>query len=149
MNTIWYSNISSFLRVNFVVLSLGVHPKRVCQRGVLLCRKRKSPSTSKRCEIGCMLVLITKRKSHGLLNGTKICNLEWPWTAEWQSAPTIGRVVLLKYQYKSDWQAAVITLCLSCWSLRKCCVLMLAPYCQKCPTDMMLDGNPLFLRCKH
>jgi len=25
------------------------------------------------------------------------------------------------------------------------CVLVLAPYCQKCPTDMMLDGNSLFL----
>ena len=32
---------SSFLGLNFVVLSLGVHPERVCQRGVTLCRKRK------------------------------------------------------------------------------------------------------------
>ena len=34
MNTIRQSDVSSFLRLNFVVLSLGVHPERMCQRGV-------------------------------------------------------------------------------------------------------------------
>jgi len=36
-----YSNVSSLLRLNFVVLSLRVHPERSCQRGLPLCRKRK------------------------------------------------------------------------------------------------------------
>ena len=38
-----------------MVLSLGVHPERVCQRGVPLCRKPKfdqqSAIISKRCEV--------------------------------------------------------------------------------------------------
>ena len=36
MNTVRYSNVSSFLRLNFVVLSLGVQSERVCQRGLPL-----------------------------------------------------------------------------------------------------------------
>ena len=33
-NTIRHSEVSSFLRPNFVILCLGVHAKQVCQRGV-------------------------------------------------------------------------------------------------------------------
>ena len=36
-----YSHVSSFLRPNFVILLLGLHPERMCQRGVPICRKRK------------------------------------------------------------------------------------------------------------
>ena len=40
-NTIRQSDVSSLLRPNFIILRLGVHPERVCQREVPLCRKRK------------------------------------------------------------------------------------------------------------
>jgi len=39
------------------------------------------PIDPKQCNIGGKLVLITKRKSHELLIGTKIGDHEWPWTA--------------------------------------------------------------------
>jgi len=37
----------------------------------------------KRCKVGGKLVLITNRKSrtYGLLIGTELGDLEWPWTA--------------------------------------------------------------------
>ena len=97
-------------------MSIGWHPGKILRRCL---RKQASPiyfhsdfwpieryiSETMQDKKGAKLVLITNRKSHDLSIGTRLGDLEWPWTASgryialfywiwWTCVPTHNRVDL-------------------------------------------------------
>jgi len=92
-------DVSSFLTLTFRGLVFSVHPDRGSRGNppstMIMWSIRRNNSETVRDRTQVSIIHSLTESKYGLLIGTRIGDLEWPWTAQWLLGPTASNSLKL------------------------------------------------------